>query len=109
MRWFLMVATLVAALAVMMTAMAVADPNLPNIGAHRHYVISPNGTYREVGPDLCDHPGNAGIQNAFNQFHANVHRGIDGASIGPVAPGLHNGRGAEITAVGGCGSTPPTQ
>lgn len=69
-----------------------ADPNLSNVPAHRHFI---NGV--QVGPDLCDNPTNPGIQKAFNQFHNNLHR-LTADSIGPVAPGLHNGQGGEITA-----------
>ena len=68
-----------------------ADPNLSNVPAHRHFI---NGV--QVGPDLCDNPTNPGIQKAFNQFHNNLHR-LTPDSIGPVAPGLHNGQGGEIT------------
>ena len=71
-----------------------ADPNLPNIPAHRHFVRNASGELVEVGPRLCDNPN---LQQAFNEFHANVHRVVPGA-IGPVAPGLHNGFGAELVA-----------
>jgi hypothetical protein len=71
-----------------------ADPNLPDIRAHRHYVRNASGERVEVGPRLCDNPG---LQQAFNEFHANVHTVVQGA-IGPVAPGLHNGAGAELEA-----------
>jgi hypothetical protein len=71
-----------------------ADPNLPDIRAHRHYVRNGSGERVEVGPRLCDNPN---LQHAFNQFHANVHTVVQGA-IGPVAPGLHNGMGAELEA-----------
>ena len=95
---YLLVATLVAAFAVMMSAIAVADPNPSSPPAHRHYVISPNGTYREVGPDLCGNPSSSGIRRAFDQFHANVH---------VANQGLHNHNGAEVDAVFGCGFAPP--
>lgn len=75
-------------------ATGLADPNLGNVAPHRHWI---NGV--QVGPDLCDNPGNAGIQQAFNQFHNNLHR-LTAQSIGPVAPGLHNGQGGEISATG---------
>ena len=75
---------------------AMADPGLPDVGAHRHYI---NG--QEVGPRICDHPGNQGIQDAFSQFHAN-HHVVTQPALGPIAPGLHNGKGGEITA-SGCG------
>jgi hypothetical protein len=73
-----------------------ADPNLGNIPPHRHYVSTPNGVV-EVGPRVC---GNPQLQKAFNQFHNNIHIASSG-SIGPVAPGLHNFKGAELRA-GGC-------
>jgi len=78
--------------------LAIADPNLSDVAAHRHFIETSNGLVA-VGPDLCDNPGNPAIQNAFNQFHANIHShaGVTG-EIGPVAPGLHNGTGAELTA-----------
>lgn len=67
-----------------------ADPNLPNVPPHRHWI---NGA--QVGPDICDNPGDAGIQHAFNEFHNNLHIATP-FSVGPAAPGLHNGRGGEI-------------
>jgi hypothetical protein len=67
-----------------------ADPNLANVPPHRHWI---NGN--QVGPDICDNPGNAAIQNAFNEFHNNLHIAT-ASSIGPAAPGLHNGMGGEI-------------
>ena len=70
------------------TVPALADPDLPNIPAHRHFIQLTDGTLVEVGPRLCDNPN---LQEAFNQFHFNVHR-PEGA------PGLHNHSGPEITA-----------
>ena len=35
---------------------ALADPNLPNIPPHRHFVETPSGKRVEVGPRVC---GNA--------------------------------------------------
>ena len=79
-----------------------ADPNLPNVAAHLHFVRTANGNLVQVGPRLCDDPS---LQHAFNQFHFNVHhsenpRGVSGPSLGPQggAPGLHNGGGAELIA-----------
>lgn len=69
-----------------------ADPKLPNIPAHRHFVKAPNGELVEVGPRVCDNPN---VQQAFNQFHVNVHA-TNGAAIGPAAPGLHNFTGADL-------------
>jgi hypothetical protein len=78
-----------------------ADPNLPNVPPHRHWI---NGV--QVGPDICDNPGNAGIQQAFNQFHNNLHVASQ-YSIGPAAPGLHNGQGGEIVPTACSATTPP--
>jgi hypothetical protein len=75
-----------------------ADPNLPNVPAHRHFLVKGTGAdiqyIAEVGPDLCDNPN---VQNAFNEYHFN-HHVAGSASIGPVAPGLHNGQETEIVA-----------
>ena len=75
-----------------------ADPNLPNISAHRHFIQTPDGRLVEVGPRLCDDPS---LQSAFAQFHSNVHTHVLG-STGPAqsAPGLHNGSGADLIARG---------
>ena len=91
----LLVSALAAGTVLLTTAgPGLADPNLPNIGPHRHFIEQPDGTLVQVGPRVCDDPS---LQRAFNQFHVNVHRHEEGA-IGPVAPGLYNGRGAEIVA-----------
>ena len=73
---------------------AVADPDLTlTAPAHRHYIQNGDKLI-QVGPRYCD---NSGLRDAFTQFHANTHthNGVIG-EIGPVAPGLHNGTGAEI-------------
>ena len=85
------------AMIVFAVSTGLADPNLGNIPPHRHYVMTPSGSMVEVGPRVC---GNPQLQKAFNQFHANIHAPT-GSSIGPVAPGLHNGFGPELLA-GGC-------
>jgi hypothetical protein len=72
-----------------------ADPNLTNIPPHRHWVNTPSGLV-EVGPRVC---GNPELQRAFNQFHNNIHI-ASGSAIGPVAPGLHNFKGADLQASG---------
>ena len=71
-----------------------ADPKLNNVPRHRHYVKNATGAMVQVGPDLCDDPK---LQNAFNQFHNNLHV-VSSTGIGPAAPGLHNFQGAEIMA-----------
>ncbi len=75
---------------------ALADTNLPDIPAHRHFIQTPTGQLVEVGPRLCDDPS---LQQAFNEFHSNVHHAVSG-SQGPAtsAPGLHNGMGADLVA-----------
>lgn len=90
---------IVAGVAAIMIAVATsrADPNLTNVPRHRHYIQTADGSLVEVGPRLCDNPK---LQNAFNQFHNNIHVAT-GSSIGPAAPGLHNFTGAEVLS-GGC-------
>jgi len=90
---------IVAGIGGIMIAMATsrADPNLTNVPRHRHYVRTAEGSLVEVGPRLCDNPN---LQNAFNQFHNNIHV-ASGSAIGPAAPGLHNFTGAELLS-GGC-------
>ena len=72
MRQLFVLFTLTAVFGVLMAAgVAIADPGLRrNVPAHRHFVKQPNGNMAQVGPRLCDDPN---LQDAFNQFHANVH------------------------------------
>ena len=86
-------------------SIGVADPNLANVAAHRHYIVNITGQFTAVGPDLCDNLGDPGIQKAFNQFHNNLHVAT-ASSIGPAAPGLHDGQGGEIVARA-CSFVPP--
>ncbi|MEO5575560.1 MAG: hypothetical protein ABIR67_08880 [Gaiellaceae bacterium] len=83
---------------------ALADPNLTDVPRHKHFVETPSGKLVQVGPRFCDDPS---LQDAFNQFHFNIHHhGFPGytgpPSLGPQdgAPGLYNDLGAEITARG---------
>ena len=74
-----------------------ADPNLPDIVPHHHYIQLTDGTLVEVGPRVCENPA---LQPAFNQFHYNIHHalpyeGTNGPQNG--APGLHNFKGADLT------------
>lgn len=79
---------------------AIADPNLTDVPAHRHFLATPSGLV-QVGPNVCD---NASLQDAFNQFHYNVHHSFSSPTtpvptLGPQdgAPGLHNSKGADLT------------
>lgn len=81
-------------------SVAVADPDLIDVRAHRHFVQVPSGDLVQVGPRLCDDPS---LQDAFNQFHYNVHHSFSTPTtpvdtLGPQdgAPGLHNGKGPEV-------------
>jgi hypothetical protein len=96
-------AILLALAAVTLTAIAAllgtattagADPNLPNIPAHRHFIQLGDGSLVQVGPRVCD---DASLQNAFNEFHSNIHIAVAG-SPGPAqpAPGLHDHRSPDI-------------
>jgi len=75
-----------------------ADPNLPTVAPHRHFIVTAAGELVAVGPSVC---GNPSVQTAFNQFHSNVHFAVAN-SPGPEhsAPGVHNGVGADLTARG---------
>jgi hypothetical protein len=72
--------------------MAVADSGLNDIGPHRHFIGG-----QEVGPRICDHPDDPGIQEAFNQFHANHHNHNVTGGQGPVAPGINDEQGPKLT------------
>ena len=76
---------------------SLADPpnTLNNIGRHQHFLITPNGDPVPIGPDFCDNPD---LQDAFNQFHYNIHHNSGAPTNGPQdgAPGLHNDVGAEM-------------
>jgi hypothetical protein len=92
---YLIVLTLLMGLLGTAATVAVADPNLPDISPHRHFIQDENGKLVQVGPRVCDRPS---LQNAFNQFHSNIHVPVP-ASPGPEhgAPGLHDFSGPEIT------------
>lgn len=96
----LVLAATTAVLIGVLAAVAVADPNVPDITAHRHFVQNASGDLVQVGPRLCD---DASLQKAFNQFHINIHNSATTPTTpivtnGPQhgAPGLHNFRGAEV-------------
>lgn len=82
---------------------ALADPpgTLLQIPAHRHFIETPNGDLVQIGPDICANPD---LQDAFNQFHYNIHHNTGPATLGPQdgAPGLHDGEGVDMTALFGC-------
>lgn len=93
---------LVLGIGVLLTAsIALADPNLTDVPRHRHFVVLPSGKLVQVGPRVCD---DSSLQDAFNQFHYNVHHSFSGPTtpvltLGPQdgAPGLHNFQGADLT------------
>jgi hypothetical protein len=108
------IATVIAALATALLAVltfagpTLADPpdTLISPPNHRHFIVTPDGLV-PVGPQIC---GNPEMQQAFNEFHYNIHHSVvpgigDVPTLGPQdgAPGLHNGRGAEVIGVPGCG------
>jgi hypothetical protein len=110
------IATVLAALATALIAVlmfagpTLADPpdTLINPPNHRHFIELSDGTWIPVGPQIC---GNPQMQHAFNEFHYNIHHSFVPGGVGNVstlgpqdgAPGLHNGRGAEVIGVPGCG------
>jgi hypothetical protein len=87
------------AIALVPTAPSLADPpgTLNNIGRHQHYIQTPDGDLVAIGPDFCDNPD---LQQAFNEFHYNIHHNSGAPTNGPQngAPGLHDGQGADMTA-----------
>jgi hypothetical protein len=96
----LIVLTLVTGVLAAGATVAIADPAVPDISAHRHFLQTPSGKLVEVGPRLCD---DASLQQAFNQFHINIHASATSPTtpidtLGPQhgAPGLHNVNGAEL-------------
>ena len=97
---YLIVLTIAAGVLIGATV-AVADPNVPNITAHRHFLATPSGKLVQVGPRLCD---DARLQNGFNQFHINIHASATSPTtpidtLGPQhgAPGIHDiSNGAEL-------------
>jgi hypothetical protein len=56
-----------------------SDPPLPPL--HRHYIVSPDGSTHEVGPDRCGKQDSVAIQLAFYNFHYNVHLNPQNADI----------------------------
>ena len=84
---------------------SLADPNLQDVPRHQHYLQTPNGDRMPIGPNVCE---NEDLQDAFNQFHYNVHGSLTSPTtpvetLGPQhgAPGLHDGRGGDL-AITGC-------
>lgn len=84
-----------------------ADPSdlfFAPVPPHRHFVATPAGGQAAIGPQVCERPE---LQQAFDQFHYNVHHSHvppfaggpgDVPTLGPQngAKGLQNGTGAEI-------------
>jgi hypothetical protein len=96
-----------ASVALAFAGAGLADPpsTLVDPPNHRHFIVTADGLV-PVGPQIC---GNPNLQQAFNEFHYNIHHsevpGIgDIPTVGPQdgAPGLHNGVGAELIGVRGC-------
>jgi hypothetical protein len=101
----LVVSTLIALFAFAGAGLADPPSSLISPPNHRHFIVTPNGPV-PVGPQICQDPS---LQQAFNEFHYNVHHsevpGIgDIPTLGPQdgAPGLHNEIGAEVIGVPGC-------
>ena len=86
-------------LALVPAGAALADPGLIDARRHQHMLVTPNADQVRIGPDFCANPD---LQEAFNQFHYNIHHNSGPATLGPQggAPGLHDGEGADMTALG---------
>ena len=86
-------------------AVAIADPGLIDVPRHQHYLQTPNGDRMPIGPNVCANPD---LQDAFNQFHYNIHGSASSPTtpvetLGPQhgAPGLHDDKGGDL-AITGC-------
>lgn len=84
---------------------SLADPGLSDVRAHQHYLQTPNGDRVAIGPNVCANPD---LQDAFNQFHYNIHGSASSPTtpvetLGPQlgAPGLHDDQGGDL-AISGC-------
>ena len=103
---FLVVSASIALLAFAGAGFADPPDTLISPPNHRHFVVTPDGPV-PVGPQICQ---NSNLQQAFNEFHYNVHHSVvpglgDIPTLGPQggAPGLNNDQGGEIVGVPGCG------
>ena len=116
-RFLLLVIVLVIPLALFALAgPGFADPNVPNIAPHQHFVVDVNGVWHSVGPQVCPAGSRPELQQAFNQFHVNIHHSENppGTPIVPPtngpqngAPGLHNGIATDMQGRP-CGFVPPS-
>ena len=114
MRYFLSVVAVAFVALFAFAGAALSDPNLVNAPAHQHFVITPEGAWIPVGPQVCPAGSSPQLQQAFNQFHINIHHSTlpgSGAidTVGPQggAPGLHNGVGADMVGRS-CSFVPPS-
>jgi hypothetical protein len=103
MRYFLFIFAVGSVALFALAGPGLADPNLPDVVAHQHFVINAQGDWIPVGPQVCPAGTNPQLQQAFNQFHVNIHHseippGVPIETLGPQlgAPGLHNGIGADM-------------
>lgn len=112
-----LVLSLIAAASFALLALAgpgFADPGVPDIAPHQHFVVTATGEWIAIGPQVCPAGSRPELQRAFNQFHVNIHHSENppGTPIdtnGPQngAPGLHNGIAADMQGRP-CGFVPPS-
>ena len=115
MKYAVLVGAAASAIAVFAFAGAgVADPNVRDVPPHQHFIITAEGEFIPVGPQVCPAGSRPQLQQAFNQFHLNIHHSfIPGVgaidSLGPQdgAPGLHNQIGADMAGFP-CSFVPPS-
>jgi hypothetical protein len=90
---------LVVSVIALVPAGALADPpgTMIDIPRHQHYLVTPDGDQVPIGPDFC---ANEDLQDAFNQFHYNIHHNSGTPTLGPQdgAPGLHDDLAADMAA-----------
>lgn len=114
MRYFLSAFAVASVALFAIAGPGLADPNVPDITPHQHFVINAEGDWTPVGPQVCPAGSSPELQKAFNQFHVNIHHSeLPGTGVivtrGPQlgAPGLHNGIAADMVGRP-CSFVPPS-
>ena len=66
-----------------------ADPSVPFIQPHQHFLVTADGKWVPIGPQVCPAGSSPQLQKAFNQFHVNIHHSENppGTPIDPPTNG----------------------
>jgi hypothetical protein len=71
-RTYLRLATVASLAAVGLVASA-GSTGADGVPSHDHFQVLANGSRIQIGPHVCDHPGE--LHEAFHNFHDHVHQG----------------------------------